>query len=258
MSIWVLRGLRAGVATTRWPARPDPYADGWRGPARALGPTGSVEPALCPTGAISAQGVDQGRCILCGRCVAERPDLFAWSAGATGPAAAALRREALVVPELPETGEAVAAAQVRLRERTTALRRSVHVRHVDAGSDGSEEWEIQALLGPVYDVHRLGVFITASPRHADVLLVTGAGARGMSGPLRTTYDAMPDPKVVIATGTDAVSGGLLARSEATTGGVGATVPVDIWLAGSPPSPFGILNALLIAVGYLTPEGRRSR
>jgi Ni,Fe-hydrogenase III small subunit len=142
--------------------------------------------------------------------------------------------------------------------RTRALRRSVHVRHVDAGSDGSEEWEIQALLGPVYDLHRLGVFITASPRHADVLLVTGAGARGMTGPLRTTYDGMPDPKVVIATGTDAVSGGLLAGRESVTDGVGATVPVDIWLAGSPPSPFGILNALLIAVGYLTPDGRKPR
>ena len=93
MSIWVLRGLRNGVVTTRWPGRPDPYADGWRGPARALGPTGSVDPALCPAGAISARGVDQGRCILCGRCVAERPDLFAWSQGATGPAAAALTRE---------------------------------------------------------------------------------------------------------------------------------------------------------------------
>ena len=85
MSIWVLRGLRDGVVTTRWPGRPDPYADGWRGPARALGPTDSVDPALCPAGAISARGVDQGRCILCGRCVAERPDLFAWSQGATGP-----------------------------------------------------------------------------------------------------------------------------------------------------------------------------
>ena len=123
--------------------------------------------------------------------MAERPDLFAWSQGATGPMAAALTRDALVVPEPPETDEAVEAARARLRERTAALRRSVHVRHVDAGSDGSEEWEIQALLGPVYDIHRLGVFFTASPRHADVLLVTGAGARGMSGPLRTTYDGMP-------------------------------------------------------------------
>jgi Ni,Fe-hydrogenase III small subunit len=141
--------------------------------------------------------------------VAARPDLFAWSPGATGPAAAAVARQALVVPAEPETDEAVAAARAALAARTAALRRSVHVRHVDAGSDGSEEWEIQALLGPVYDISRLGVFFTASPRHADVLLVTGAGTVGMTGPLRTTYEGMPDPKVVIAVGTDAVSGGLL-------------------------------------------------
>ena len=253
MSIWVLRGLRNGVVTTRWPAKPDAYADAWRGPVLALTSANPIDPMPpCPTGAISAEPVrvDQGKCILCGRCVAERPDLFAWSHGATGPAAAALRREALVMPELPETDEAVEAARARLRQRTAALRRSVHIRHVDAGSDGSEEWEIQALLGPVYDIHRLGVFFTASPRHADVLLVTGAGARGMAGPLRTTYDGMPDPKVVIAAGTDAVSGGLLTDSEAVTGGIAAVVPVDVWLPGSPPSPFGILNALLIAVGKL--------
>jgi Ni,Fe-hydrogenase III small subunit/ferredoxin len=258
VSIWVLRGLRDGVVTTKWPRRADEYADSWRGPVRALGPVESVDPALCPTGAISARGVDQGRCILCGRCVAERPDLFAWSQGATGPAAAALRREALVVPGVPETDEAVEAARARLAKRTAALRRSVHVRHVDAGSDGSEEWEIAALLGPVYDIGRLGVFFTASPRHADVLLVTGAGARGMAGPLRTTYDAMPEPRVVIAAGTDAVSGGLLRISDETTGGVEATVPVDVFLAGSPPSPFGLMNALLIAVGKLGYGGRRSR
>jgi Ni,Fe-hydrogenase III small subunit/ferredoxin len=257
-SLWVLRGLRDGVVTTRWPAKPDAYADDWRGPVVAAAPVAPADAALCPTGAISPAGVDQGKCILCGRCVTERPGLFTWSRGATGPAAAGLVRQALVVPDLPETDAAVNAARARLRERTTALRRSVHVRHVDAGSDGSEEWEVQALLGPVYDIHRLGVFLTASPRHADVLLVTGAGARGMSGPLRTTYDAMPDPKVVIATGTDAVSGGLLAASEETTGGVGSSVPVDVWLAGSPPSPFGILNALLIAVGQLAYGGKGTR
>ena len=80
-----------------------------------------------------------------------------------------------------------------MRLRTAALRRSVHLRHVNAGSDGAEEQEIQALLGPVYDIHRLGIFLTASPRHADVLLVTGAGARGMTGPLRRTLTACPTP-----------------------------------------------------------------
>ena len=132
----------------------------------------------------------------------------------------------------------------------------MHLRHVDAGSDGTEEWEILALLNPVYDVHRLGIFFTASPRHADVLLVTGAGARGMAEPLRQTYDAMPDPKVVIAVGTDAVSGGLVSPSYATTGGIGGIVPVDVWLPGSPPSPFSILHALLLALGRLPAQPAR--
>jgi Ni,Fe-hydrogenase III small subunit/ferredoxin len=251
MSIWALRGLRDGVVTTRWPRRPDEYADSWRGPVTVIGDADALDvDARCPTGAIDVTDrvrVDQGKCILCGRCVAQRPDVFAWSTGATGPDAAALTRGALVVPRVQETDEAVAAVRAALAERTAALRRSVHIRHVDAGSDGSEEWEIQALLGPVYDVHRLGIFFTASPRHADVLLITGAGSPGMAGPLRTTHDGMPDPKVVIAVGTDAVSGGLLGDQLT---GVAGTVPVDVFVPGSPPSPFGILNALLIATGKL--------
>jgi Ni,Fe-hydrogenase III small subunit/ferredoxin len=251
MSIWVLRGLRDGVVTTKWPRKPDEYAESWRGPVVVLpGAAGEPPGELCPTGAITANDgirVDQGKCVMCGRCVAERPDLFAWSQGATGPRAAALTRDALVVPRAPETDEAVEAARAALARRTVALRRSVHVRHVDAGSDGSEEWEIQALLGPVYDVHRLGVFFTASPRHADILLVTGAGTPGMARSLRETFDGMPDPKVVIAVGTDACSGGLLGGRLT---GVAAAVPVDVWVPGSPPSPFGILNALVTAVGKL--------
>lgn len=257
--MWVLRGLRDGVLTTRWPARPDPYAAGLRGVAtvRDPRPAGTDAPdgaggleGLCPAGAIEAAPdgsvrLDQGRCVQCGRCVAARPDVFAWSSG-TGPAA--LSRAGLIVPALPETPHNLAAVRDGLRARTSALRRSVHLRHVDAGSDGTEEWEILALLNPVYDVHRLGIFLTASPRHADVLLVTGAGARGMTGPLRSAYDAMPHPKIVIAVGTDAISGGLASPSYAVTGGIAGTVPVDLWLPGSPPTPFSILHALLLAVG----------
>jgi len=253
--MWVLRGLRDGVLSTRWPARPDPYAQTWRGTATVLNArpaNGGQLDRLCPTGAITAAPdgpvrLDRGRCVQCGRCVAARPDVFGWSAG---PAAVALRRAGLMVPEIPETPENMAEIRDGLLARTAALRRSVHLRHVDAGSDGTEEWEILALLNPVYDVHRLGIFLTASPRHADVLLVTGAGARGMTEPLRRAYDAMPHPKIVIAVGTDAVSGGLASPSYATTGGVAATVPVDLWLPGSPPSPFSILHALLLAVGRL--------
>ena len=266
--MWVLRGLRNGVLTTRWPARPDQYAQDSRGPAvvAARQPANADRlPGLCPTGAIAAAGgsvsLDQGRCIQCGRCVRARPEVFAWSAG---PASAALIRPGLIVPDLaglpglPESPESLAAVSEQLRARTRALRRSVHLRHVDAGSDGTEEWEILALLNPVYDVHRLGIFLTASPRHADVLLVTGAGARGMTEPLRRAYEAMPHPKIVIAVGTDAVGGGLISPSYATTAGVAATVPVDVWVPGSPPTPFAILYALLLALGRLPgadPAGR---
>jgi Ni,Fe-hydrogenase III small subunit/ferredoxin len=261
VSPWVLRGLREGVVTTRWPGRPDEYASGWRGPAtvRSARPDGAADlAALCPAGAIStvageAVRLDQGRCILCGRCVDQRPDVFGWS---RGPGSAVLAREALVLPEVAETGPKLAAVRESLRVRTRALGRSVHLRHVDTGSDGAEEQEIQALLNPVYDIHRLGIFFTASPRHADVLLVTGAGAHGMAEPLRRTHDGMPDPKVVVAVGTDACSGGLLAGSYAASGGTGGTVPVDVWLPGSPPPPFSILYALLAALGRLGDGGGR--
>jgi Ni,Fe-hydrogenase III small subunit len=251
--MWAIRGLRNGVLTTRWPARPDDYAAQTRGTATILTswPARADQLAgLCPAGAITTTGagavqLDQGRCIQCGRCVTARPDVFGWSAG---PASAALTRPGLTVPPGPQTADRLDGIRRELRERTRALRRSVHLRHVDAGSDGTEEWEILALLNPVYDIHRLGIFFTASPRHADVLLVTGSGTDGMAGPLRQTYEAMPHPKVVIAVGTDAVSGGLAAPPDGTAGGAGALVPVDVWLPGSPPSPFSILHALLLALG----------
>ncbi len=170
----------------------------------------------------------------------------AWPRGRTcsaggGPGSARSARPGLVVPPVARHRRGWPRYAAICGPRTRALRRSVHLRHVDAGSDGSEEWEILALLNPVYDIHRLGMFFTASPRHADVLLVTGAGARGMAAPLRRPTTAMPHPKVVIAVGTDAVGGGMRGPSYATAGGIGGIVPVDVWLPGSPPSPFSILS-----------------
>jgi Ni,Fe-hydrogenase III small subunit/ferredoxin len=258
---WVFRGLRNGIVTTRYPRRADDYAEhGVRSLARPV--SGAVwEPGLdevCPTGAINETRrlvqVDQGRCIGCGACVFTRPEMFAWQSGSD---AARLVRDALVVPELVETDDELHRLRAQLSHRTRALRRSVHIRHVDAGSDGAEEWEILALLNPVYDVHRLGIFFTASPRHADILLVTGAGTHGMAAPLARTLEAMPRPLVVIAAGTDAISGGLISPSYATAGGVGDLLPVDVWVPGSPPSPFSLLHAILLATGRLTAESRRA-
>jgi Ni,Fe-hydrogenase III small subunit/ferredoxin len=262
--MWALRGLRNGVLTTRWPARPDPYAAATRGPATLLPGAASAAVSraeasqLCPADAITIDPdgrlrVDQGRCVLCGRCVTARPDVFAWSAG---PGSASLTRSGLLVPP-DESPDALAAVASGIVARTSALRRSAHLRHVDAGSDGSEEWEIMALLNPVYDIHRLGLFFTASPRHADILLVTGAGAHGMAGPLRETYEALPHPKVVVAVGSDAVGGGIVSPSYATSDGIGGIVPVDVWLPGSPPSPFAILHALLLALDRLPAPSSRT-
>lgn len=251
---WAIRGLRNGILTTHYPRRRDRYADAFPAHVALLPYDGPVNvatlPRLCPTGAISTDSdgklvLDQGACILCGACVHARPDLFGYQPGAE---TAALARTALTVPRLPETDEAVAAVREQLDIRVKALRRSVHIRHVDAGSDGAEEWEIQALLGPVYDIHRLGIFFTASPRHADIFLVTGAGSHGMAAPLRRTLDGMPNPTIVIAAGTDAISGGIIAPSYAVDGGLGDLVPVDVWVPGSPPSPFSLLHAILLALG----------
>jgi Ni,Fe-hydrogenase III small subunit/ferredoxin len=263
---WVLRGLRDGIVTTRYPRHPDDYGPGFRGAIEVAPPPTTVadrRPApsqeaendtvgQCPTGAIGvgpsgAVRVDRGRCILCGRCVAACPDRFGFSPAVE---TSSLDRSALVVPRTVEDDAALARLRADLHHRVKALRRSIHVRHVDAGSDGSEEWEVAALANPVYDVQRLGISFTATPRHADVLLVTGAGTLGMAGPLRATYEAMPEPRIVVAAGTDAASGGLVDPSYATGSGVGDIVPVDVWVPGSPPSPFSLLHGILLGVGLL--------
>jgi len=251
---WITRGLRDGIVTTRYPRRADGYADDFRSAVTVTGQPGPADRAglqrLCPTGAITVERgleVDRGRCILCGRCVAARPEVFAYEAGAE---TARLHRRLLVTPPGPDAVALAATVRHQLAERTRRFGRSLHLRHVDAGSDGSEEWEIAALTGPIYDIHRLGIFFTPSPRHADVLLVTGAGTAGMIEPLRLTHEAMPDPKVVVAVGTDAISGGLVHPTYATRGGVADILPVDVWVPGSPPSPFSILHGLLLAMGRL--------
>jgi Ni,Fe-hydrogenase III small subunit/ferredoxin len=251
---WVARGLREGVVTTRYPRRPDGYGEGFAAAVTvAEQPTPEARDGIagiCPTGAIGVDGrvtVDRGRCILCGRCVATHPEVFAYEASVE---TARLARRLLVTPPDQADGDLEAKVAGELAVRVRRFGRSLHVRHVDAGSDGSVEWEIAALTGPIYDLHRLGIFFTASPRHADLLLVTGAGTAGMVEPLVRTYEAMPHPKVVLAAGTDALSGGLVHPTYATRGGIAGILPVDIWVPGSPPSPFSILHGLLLAMGRL--------
>ncbi|MDK9722957.1 MAG: NADH-quinone oxidoreductase subunit NuoB [Rhodospirillales bacterium] len=124
------------------------------------------------------------------------------------------------------------------------LGRSLVVRAVDAGSCNGCELEIHALCNPVYDVERFGIHFAASPRHADVLLVTGTASRNMAEALRRTYDATPGPKWVVAMGDCAIDGGCFKGGYASLDGIDKVVPVDIRVPGCPPTPTELLKSLL--------------
>ena len=252
---WITRGLSEGIVTSHYPRRPDGYGPDFRASVTITRGAGTSEElnlavGACPTGAISVvdaeASLDRGVCILCGRCVQMLPRVFQFSPSIE---TSSNLRARLVVPEL-ENDASLEAVRRELAGRVRALRRSVHLRHVDAGSDGSDEWEIAALTNPVYDVQRLGIYFTASPRHADVLLVTGVGSAGMSEPLRRTLETMPRPTVVIAAGVEAISGGLVGEGYASSGGVGSILPVDVFVPGSPASPFSLLHGILLAINLL--------
>lgn len=141
-------------------------------------------------------------------------------------------RAAEPAPPLPESADV-----------PTSLRGSVSLRHVDAGSCNGCELEISGCFSPVYDAERYGARLVASPRHADGLLVTGVVTRNMARALRETYDAVPGPKVVIAVGDCARNKGLFADGPGVQGAVGDVVPVDVEVAGCPPTPSDIVAAL---------------
>ncbi|BBX42484.1 NADH-quinone oxidoreductase subunit B family protein [Mycobacterium simiae] len=133
-------------------------------------------------------------------------------------------------------------------ESALGVKGSLQIRHVDAGSCNGCEVEISGVFGPVYDAERFGARLVASPRHADALLVTGVVTRNMAGPLRNTVEATPRPRVVIACGDCALNAGVFKGSYAVAGSVGEVVPVDVEVAGCPPTPAQIVAALRAVTG----------
>ena len=148
--------------------------------------------------------------------------------------------------DAPPPDEAHLAELSERLDRAARLRvgRSLSIREVDAGSCNGCELEIHALNNPFYDLERFGLKFVASPRHADVLMVTGPVTQNMREALERTYAATPDPKWVVAVGDCAVDGGLFAGSYAVAGGVDAVIPVDLHIRGCPPSPVQLLQGLL--------------
>jgi Ni,Fe-hydrogenase III small subunit len=158
--------------------------------------------------------------------------------------------ESLVRPPLteapPATDDAALAEIAASLDRTARRRlgRSLSIREVDAGSCNGCELEIHALNNAFYDLERFGLRFVASPRHADVLMVTGPVTKNMAQALRRTYDATPDPKWVVAVGYCAADGGIFSGSYAVVGGVHQIVPVDLHIRGCPPRPVQLLSGLL--------------
>lgn len=141
---------------------------------------------------------------------------------------------------------AVIGQQVEAKARKL-LGHSLSIRQVDAGSCNGCEIEISALSNPYYDLERFGLRFVASPRHADCLLVTGPVTRNMATPLRLTYDATPDPKIVVAVGECAQTCGVFRGSYAVAGSVDQIIPVDVFIPGCPPEPAAILRGILTAL-----------
>lgn len=227
----------------------------------------------CPTGAIHLDAAGPGRrtlslsyasCIQCRACADACPEQSV-SPGREHEVAAYtrehLQQSALfdvddaggpcTFRELQtQPGPSLEESAARLRDRIRGrLGRSLHVRQVDAGSCNGCELEIAATTNPLFDLERFGVHFVASPRHADVLLVTGPVTRNMEVALQRTYEATPEPRVVVAVGACGCSGGIFGEGGyAALGGVDRVLPVDVYIPGCPPRPQAILNGLLVAMG----------
>jgi Ni,Fe-hydrogenase III small subunit/formate hydrogenlyase subunit 6/NADH:ubiquinone oxidoreductase subunit I len=268
------KSLSVGSATADYPRIAPRLAEQFRGcPQFDFAAWSDARPAAdaCPTGAIAVSDrdglrqvtVDYGRCIFCGECeqasvdgavritrhfelaATDRRDLILTAEYALHPDGShAALRSSTSGPSAGEPAKRIASAIHNL------LGRSLAIRQVDAGSCNGCEQEIVALNNPVHDIERFGIHFVASPRHADMLLVTGPVTRNMELALRKTWGATPNPKVVVAVGACGISGGIFGTNYASLGGVNAVIPVDVYIPGCPPRPEALLHGILLALGQV--------
>jgi Ni,Fe-hydrogenase III small subunit len=240
MANWVLKGLRTGIRTTHYPDRPEMTAGvspGFpRGTALHSAEKAASVAERCPSSAITRKengvAIDRTRCIHCQRCRRDADDA--------------------VVP-WESSYEWATHGMIDVKRRLDkAFGRSLHIRFLDAGACSACISEARQLNNPYYNMHRLGFFMTPTPRTADILLISGPVSDAMRVPLQKTYEAMPMPKRVVAIGACAVFGGVFGSSFASAGGASSIVPIDIIVPGCPPPPLAILHGLLLAVARKPP------
>jgi Ni,Fe-hydrogenase III small subunit/formate hydrogenlyase subunit 6/NADH:ubiquinone oxidoreductase subunit I len=271
--------VKTGTVTVNYPDEPAEISQHFRGrPSFDFEKWKDARPAaeVCPTGAISLYDegdsrrvtVDYGLCVFCGLCAEASPDQ-AVRVTQEFELATSERRNLVLAAEyklnadrthrrLSKVDRQLVNAETdveSLGQKTQAaiqkiLGRSLAIREVDAGSCNGCELEIVALNNPVYDIERFGIQFVASPRHADMLLVTGPVTRNMELALLKTYQAMAEPKVVVAVGACGVSGGIFGENYASLGSVDKVLPVDVYIPGCPPRPQALLHGILLAVGRL--------
>lgn len=216
-------------------------------------PVISIEPVdgqllaeLCPTGAISLNPVciDLGKCSFCGECALQFPRKICFT---TDYKISVTERESLLVREGEDRPLEIDMGTVR-KEIRKIFGHSLKLRQVSAGGDNSCEWELNACSNVNFDMGRFGIEFVASPRHADGIVITGPVSENMAEPLQICYDAVPDPKIIILAGTDAISGGIFAGSPALDRRFLEKYPVDLFVPGNPVHPLTFINGVLSLLG----------
>jgi Ni,Fe-hydrogenase III small subunit len=203
------------------------------------------EPALvdlCPTEAISSNpvSIDLGKCTFCGECAMRFPEKISFTKDYK---LSSNERNRLVITEGSDKPVEVNSETVR-KEIHRVFGRSLKLRQISAGGDNSCEWELGAANNVQFDMSRYGIDFVASPRHADGIVITGPITTNMAEAIQICYDAVPEPKIIVLVGTDAISGGIFAGSSAIDRHFLEKYPIDLYIAGNPAHPLTIINGLL--------------
>ncbi|MEZ4362127.1 MAG: 4Fe-4S binding protein [Kofleriaceae bacterium] len=249
MSLLKLLGVRRAQGQQALPSLREARPLGFHGrPALRAGDCAACDAcvAACPTGAVSLPlAIDLGRCTFCDACARACPDARIELTNEVRMGAT--RREGLLVAAAPPGGEGARAAQTRIRaDRALARRfgRSLKLRQVSAGGCNACELELNAVANVNFDLQRHGIEWVASPRHADALVLSGALTKGMRDAVRLCWDAMPEPKVLIAVGACAISGGLYDGAAGLDRSFLDEIPPSLYVPGCPPHPLTFINAVL--------------